>query len=88
MFVPGIVYITIKVLIALPEQGVYNGFQLLFMPTPTCHYLHECQNSLIQCSTSSFVLCQFQFLEFTPLCYEQYKRFSIHRYSPSVLSVL
>jgi len=33
-------------------------------------------------------LCQFQFLEFTPLCYEQQKWFSIHRHSPSALSVL
>ena len=32
--------------------------------------------------------CQFQFLEFTPLCYEQPKRFTIHRHSPSALSVL
>ena len=33
------------------------------LPTPTLYYTHECQNSLIQCSTSTF-LCQFQFLEF------------------------
>ena len=33
-------------------------------------------------------LCQIQFLEFSPLCYEQQKRFNIHRHSPSALSVL
>jgi len=33
-------------------------------------------------------LCQLQFLDFTPLCYEQQKRFNLHRYSPSALSVL
>jgi len=33
-------------------------------------------------------LCQFQFLEFTPLCYEQHKRFNIHRHCPSALSAL
>jgi len=31
---------------------------------------------------------QFQFLEFTPLCYEQQKRFHIHLHSTSELSVL
>jgi len=39
----------IKVLIALPGQG----FQLLFMILCECQCL-ECQNSLIQCSTSRF----------------------------------
>ena len=32
-------------------------------------------------------MLQFQFLEFTHLCYEQQKQFNIHRHSPSVLSV-
>ena len=41
--------------------GLFNGFQLLFMilreclnqlPTPTIYYMHKCQDSLIQCSTS------------------------------------
>ena len=34
------------------------------------------------------LLNQFQFLKFTPLCYEQHKRFNKHRHSPSALSVL
>jgi len=33
-------------------------------------------------------MCQFQFLEFTPLCFEQQKQFNIHRHSPSAHSVL
>jgi len=57
------------------------------LPTSTFYYMHECQDSLIQCSTLR-VLLQFQFLEFTPLCYEQQKRFNIHRHSTSALSVL
>jgi len=32
-----------------------------------------------------FFLCQFLFLEFILLCYEQHKRFNIHRHSPSAL---
>ena len=32
-------------------------------------------------------MLHFQFLESTPLCYEQQKQFNIHRHSPSVLSV-
>jgi len=31
---------------------------------------------------------QFQFIEFTSLCYEQQKRFNIHRHSPSAPPVL
>jgi len=33
-------------------------------------------------------LCQFQFIELTPLCYEQQKRFNIHRHSPTSLAGL
>jgi len=43
--------------------------------------MHECQDSLIQ----GF---QFPFLECTPLCYEQQKRFNIHRHSTLALTVI
>jgi len=33
-------------------------------------------------------LCRFQLIECTPLCYEQQKRFNIHRHSSSALSLL
>ena len=49
------------------------------LPNPTFYYMHECQDSFIQCSTSNGFLSQFQFLEFTPLCYEHQTRFNIHR---------
>ena len=48
----------------------------------TCTQVHPFNVPLQMC------LCQFQFLEFTPLVYEQHKRFNIHRYSPSTRSVL
>ena len=48
------------------------------LPSPTFYYMHECQDSLIQCSTVQGFL--YQFLEFTPLRYEQQKRFNIHQH--------
>ena len=84
----------INVLISLPEQGcswfsfITHDTLWLLISTPHQHCLH----ARMSISTRSIFhfkgVCVFQFLEFTPLCYEQQKRFNIHRYSPSELPVL
>ena len=88
--------ILIKVLITLTEQG-FGWFSISIHDTvwtliscPNLHFI-TCMNVKIHLFNVPLqvFLCQFQFLEFTPLYYEQQNRFNIHRHSrPTALSVL
>jgi len=78
------------------DSTAWTGFSIIIHDTVwmqiSCPYQHFITYTNVKIHSFNVplqgFLCQFQFLEFTSLRYENRKRFNIYRYSPSALSVL